>query len=340
MNKDDDKISKAETSISETIVNINFTGVTLETIEDLNSFLMKTLENYGVKIYDNINEVTILEELGKGAFGTVYKAKIGDEFYAIKLLENMDTTSNPQENLTTIIKELIALTKVNHEKIPKFNGIYHNKETGKIGLIFTFIEGNTLNIHLEKNKLTKLQKIDLIIQLTEILKALHEKRVIHRDIKPKNTMVTPQNKLILIDFGISKVNTKTLDNTVSVKGSPAYSPPEAFVDTSDTEDRQFIISTKFDIWSLGCVIYEVFAGEKPWVKKYKDSNKIIFMLSKKKLIGEHGIPLIPTFSTDYPEIFNLLKKCVAIEVDQRYSSEELLKKLIEIREIYKKEEEV
>ena len=323
-------------SPSDTLKNIDFKGfigeegkVKFDKFEDFLAFLLNIFATNNIKVYGSQDNIKIGEELGKGMFGVVFKATFGDQLLAIKFLDKIDHNEDPEKTIITIINELKTITAVNHDRIPKFHGVYQKEDS--LGLMFSFIKGVTLNIYLEKNKLTSNEKLDLAIQLAEILVALHEKRVIHRDIKPKNTMVTPEGNVILIDFGISRINEKTVANTGGLKGSPAYSPPEAFIDTSQDDDRLFTVTTKFDVWSLGCVMMEMFSGEKPWSKKFKDSNRIMLALSKHTKFGLYDIPIPKGFDTDYPEIFEILKNCLIGNVKERYTSREMLAKLNELK---------
>ncbi len=320
----------------QTLNKVDLSGVQFDsfTKEQFTSFLLSTFEKHGIKVYGKNEEIELGEELGKGAFGIVYKATMKDEVLAIKFLDTIDHKDEPEKTITTIINELKAITKVKHNKIPQFFGVFEKDD--KIGLMFSFIQGVTLNIYLEKNKIPESEKVDLMIQLVEILVCLHEKRVIHRDVKPKNTMVTSEKKLILIDFGISRINDKTIGNTVTLKGSPAYSPPEAFHDLNISEDRTYAITTKFDVWSVGCVIMEMFSGEKPWSKKFKDSNRIMLALSKHIKFKGFDIPLPANFEKDHQEIFEVIKNSIVGDVSKRYTSKELLKKLFEVKEFFTK----
>lgn len=337
MDSKDNKEDKREETISvyQTLSEVDFTGITkFESNEEFSAFLLNTFEKNNIKVYNDEDKIQIQDELGKGAFGVVYKAVMGKDTLAIKFLDTIDHTGEFKATVNTILNELKAITKINHPKIPYFYGVYVND--GKLGLMFSFIKGETLNKYLEtnKSKLTRLDKLNLVIQLVEILICLHDKRVVHRDVKPKNTMVTPEGDLILIDFGISKISDKTVAKTSGVNGSPAYCPAEAFVDTEESEERIFEITTKFDVWSVGCVLMEVFSDVKPWSQKFKDSNRIIFSLSKKQDHKGYGVPLPKNFEKEYPELLNILKKTVCFNVKDRFTSKQLLDELFILREKY------
>lgn len=327
LNPNDDTLNKVNVE--------DYKNLTFKSFEEFSGFLLSTFEKKNIEVFRETDVFEVGEELGKGAFGVVNKAIRKGETYAIKFLDKIDHTLPPDKTIFTILNELKNITKVKHERIPHFYGVYQKDE--KLGLVFSFITGSTLNIYFKKNKISNLEKCNLLIQLVEILVNLHSKRVIHRDIKPKNTMITPEGKLILIDFGISRINEHTVAKTMGVNGSPAYSPPEAFIDINkDSEDRTFEITTKFDVWSVGCVMLEMYSGEKPWQKKFKDSNKIMFALSKGTTFKGSYVPIPEILEKEYPKVLEVISKCLIKDVMSRYTSKELLSKLLELKEFYSK----
>lgn len=285
------------------------------------------------------------ELLGAGSFGEVIKATIGGETIAIKLLSSIDFKLNCDTTIKTILNEIVAMCQIQHERIPKFYGVYQDEVTKEVGLMIEFIEGKTLHdyIHgknwgehndkgeklvVDPNHVNPLNKeiCRLMIELTEVVVALHEKNVIHRDLKPKNVMVTKEGKIYLLDFGIARINDGVAGFTLSKKFTPLYCPPEGVTDNSeDSKKILFKITPKFDVWSLGVMLFEFFNQEKPW-KKYPDTNKILVALkSRPEEIYKH-------FDEKRPE-YDVICGCCQEEIDYRFDSKELLEKL---RELYEK----
>ncbi len=311
---------------------------------DFGEFLKKAFEEAQTRRYVG-DEVEILEILGKGAFGTVYKGiiKESNEQVAIKCLEELDKKKR-DEVLKDVLNELKAMTKVPHDKIPKFYGVYQGKldNVETIGLIFTFIEGTPLDkIIIESlEDYTNLRKVRIAIQLVEIMTALHKEKITHRDIKPSNIMIKKDDTLILLDFGISKVSERTMAYTNNVKCTPRYSPPEAMMETGDDE-IEYSITPKFDVWSMGALIIELFTGIAPWSKKFNDNNKIMMALMKgiTYTVGndkskKYDFPYYKEFHTKFPEVFEVVQHCLIRDLSKRYSSEELLLALKKLEQIY------
>lgn len=301
-----------------------------------------TLNNIKIYSHDEIKTISIL---GEGSFGTVWKALIDqDKEVAIKLLDKInfgESDNAAQETITTIVNELKAMTKIEHPQIPKFFGVWEKNEEGdvKFGLIFSFIDGVTLKTHLTKNPNTSSSdKCLILIGLTQVILDIHKSGVIHRDIKPENVMITKDNKVVLLDFGISKISEKTETYTCGRRMTPRYSPPEAIIDLSNDDESNFAISKKFDVWSLGIVIVEMFSNTQPWSNKFKDDHKILLALSRNAEFTVDGkkypFPYPKNFPTDFPEVMEITINCIKIDVTERYTSDILLEKLQILRQFY------
>lgn len=324
-------------------------------ITNFSESLQKALANDNIKEY-NPTEIQILEELGSGSFGKVHKGLIKDinQFVAIKFLDQIDDKNNEgkgEETVKSILNELKTMTAVKNEKIPKFYGVYQQQinNSTNIGLIFSFIEGITMDKWLLKNQIIvkdqnnvdkiiinirNSEKCQIAIQLVEIIVVLHDGKVTHRDIKPGNIMIRPDGQLVLLDFGISKMQEKTMAFTNGVKCTPRYSPPEAFDDCGESF-VEYGITTKFDVWSMGCLIIEIFTGVAPWSKKFNDANKIMMAMMRKIVYNNYDFPYHKEFEKDFPELFEVVKHCLVRDIKQRYTSKQLLEQLIKLEKVYK-----
>jgi serine/threonine protein kinase len=281
------------------------------------------------------------ELLGSGNFGSVYKVQKGDEIFAVKIL-------NKVTEVKMNLLELLTLKKFNDPRILKFNGVF--ARNFQVHIVFDYLEGLDFEKYLELQKkkekekekckennievkdppISNSEKLELCIQLTEIIGLLHKENIIHRDIKPGNMMISSKNILTLIDFGLARINTKNVSSTCSAKGTYTYSPPETVIDQSQYSDRvEYNVSTKFDVWSVGCVIYEIFSGQLPWKKIGIDQGVIMTQLVKFTL----KLKMIdPKFIKNYPLLYDVLKKVFIVDVSQRISCDQLLAELINLRE--------
>ena len=207
----------------------------------------------------SINDFDILHNNGKGAHGSVFKAKykITGQIYALKRYLKAESTGEKELDYIREKAVLYDLTQRNYPTIVKLYADFED-ETSKY-LVLEFVEGKTLkqiskensNVYIPQNQI-----INILTQMLQTLQFLHEKCfIIHRDIKPDNIILENNNKIKLLDFGISVYlvhNNKQLVSNKSVKGEMHFVPPEMIF-----MGKNPIYDYKMDIFSLGFTMYNI-----------------------------------------------------------------------------------
>lgn len=204
----------------------------------------------------------IIEEVGKGGMGVVYKARQPalQKLYAIKMLHSVHNN----ETLLRFEREAKAISKLDHVNLITSHDFGVSTD-GRPYMVMDFIEGTSLARTIElQRKLPLRQALDICIQIARGMSYAHAQGVLHRDLKPGNIMLINQpdgSQLVkIIDFGIAKVveanDRHDLTRTGDVFGSPYYMSPEQAVGRG--------IDERSDIYSLGCVIYEMLTGVVPF----------------------------------------------------------------------------
>ncbi|CAN5242903.1 hypothetical protein BH10CYA1_BH10CYA1_09110 [soil metagenome] len=204
----------------------------------------------------------ILEEIGKGGMGVVYKARQPalQKLYAIKMLHSVHNN----ETILRFEREAKAISKLDHVNLITSHDFGVSTD-GRPYMVMDFIEGTSLAEIIEKDrKLPLRQTLEICIQIARGMACAHAQGVLHRDLKPGNIMLITQpdgSKLVkIIDFGIAKVIEENasfnLTQTGDVFGSPYYMSPEQAVGRG--------IDERSDIYSLGCVMYEMLTGVLPF----------------------------------------------------------------------------
>jgi serine/threonine protein kinase/Tol biopolymer transport system component len=207
----------------------------------------------------------ILAFIGAGGMGEVYRArdpKLGREV-AIKVLPQ--AFARDPQRLVRFEREAHLLASLNH---PGIAAIYGLGEEGDIRyLVLELVPGETLAQRLAAGPLGVEEALQVCRQIAEALEAAHEKGIIHRDLKPSNVKITPEGKVKVLDFGLAKAfhgETAVTDPSQSptitagatregvILGTAAYMSPE--------QARSKALDKRTDIWSFGCVLYEVLSG--------------------------------------------------------------------------------
>jgi serine/threonine protein kinase/tetratricopeptide (TPR) repeat protein len=202
-----------------------------------------------------ISHYRILEKLGEGGMGIVYKAediKL-DRLVALKFLPQ-HLTSDPVEK-ERFVNEAKAASALNH---PNIATIYEIDEfEGQMFMAMEYVEGKTLKQSIGKESLPIKDFLDIGIQICEGLNMAHEKGIVHRDIKSANIMLTSRGQVKIMDFGLAKLKgTKEGTDTRSTLGTAAYMSPEQ----AQGEE----VDQRSDIFSAGVVLYELLVGQLPF----------------------------------------------------------------------------
>jgi eukaryotic-like serine/threonine-protein kinase len=204
----------------------------------------------------------ITAKLGVGGFGTIYQAEDLAFHHAIRAIKEMRisnlTKQEERQAIDAFKREAVLLAGLMHPHLPR---IYdHFEDHGRWYLVMDFIEGETLGERLWKapeHVLPLPFVIHVTLQLCTVLSYLHSRNppIIFRDLKPANIMMTPDDHLYLIDFGIARLFKPEQSGDTLVLGSPGYAAPEQYGKAQTTE--------RADIYSMGATLHQLLSGRDP-----------------------------------------------------------------------------
>ncbi|MDH3732305.1 MAG: SpoIIE family protein phosphatase [Gemmatimonadota bacterium] len=204
---------------------------------------------------DTISRYELLEKIGQGGMGVVYRALDTrlDREVALKFV--MSSMAEGEDARERFLREARAAAALDH---PNVGAVYEIDEADSFMFIaMAFIEGESLDHIIKTRSLDVLEAVDLAIQIGEGLAAAHEQGIIHRDVKTANVIVKPKGRAVVLDFGVARTTDYTpMTATGGVIGTTAYMCPEQF--TGAEYDH------RCDIWGLGVVLYEMLTGALPF----------------------------------------------------------------------------
>jgi len=249
------------------------------------------------------NRYEIVERIGGGGMSVVYKAKCNvlNRFVAIKVLRD-ELTSDP-DFVDKFKQESLSAASLTH---PNIVNIYDTGiESGIYYIVMEYIKGETLKDYIKRmGSLEEQETIRISRQIAEALKHAHSNKIVHRDIKPHNILLTSEGIVKVADFGIARASTSsTINNTSNVIGSVHYFSPE--------QARGGYVDDKSDIYSLGIVMYEMITGAVPF-----DADNHISVAMKQ--IQEKPVP--PSKKLINKEISSTLEDIImkCLEKNQSY----------------------
>ncbi|XP_030011570.1 STE20-like serine/threonine-protein kinase isoform X2 [Sphaeramia orbicularis] len=252
----------------------------------------------------------IIGELGDGAFGKVYKAQ-NKQNATLAAAKVIDTKT--EDELEDYMVEIDILASCNHHHIVKLLDAFYFE--GKLWILIEFCAGGAVDaIMLELERpLTEPQIRVVCKQTLEALCYLHENKIIHRDLKAGNILLSLEGDVKLADFGVSAKNTKTLQRRDSFIGTPYWMAPEVVM-CETSKDRPY--DYKADIWSLGVTLIELAQIEPP----NHEMNPMRVLLK----IAKSEPPTLMHPSRWSPEFNDFLRRALDKNVDNRWSAPQLL----------------
>jgi serine/threonine protein kinase/Tfp pilus assembly protein PilF len=268
-----------------------------------------------------ISHYKILEILGSGGMGIVYKAEDVKlhRTVALKFLP-LDLTSDKIAK-NRFIREAQAASSLQHNNICTIHEIDETKD-GQFFISMDYYEGETLRSKISKEKLSIDDIVNIATQIAEGLNRAHENGIIHRDIKPANIFITKEGTVKILDFGLAKKIDQTQFTRRDIKfGTTEYMSPEQI--KGETVDN------RTDIWSFGVLLYEMLTGQQPFQADYEQA--IVYLILNREPEG------VRKYRNDVPEkLLTILEKSISKEREDRY--EDLTAILEDIRKIKSKDE--
>jgi len=250
-----------------------------------------------------ISHYTVLDRLGRGGMGVVYRAEDSQlgRIVALKFLPVELDDAVPQAR-ERFYREARAASALDHPRICTIYEIGEG-EDGRPFIAMAYCAGQTLGERVRHGPIPIDEARTITIQIAEGLMAAHDAGVVHRDIKPANIMLTPGGVKIL-DFGLAKLSDVTqMTQTGATLGTPAYMSPEQA--TGGTVD------SRSDIWSLGVILYEMVTGE----RAFPGDNPTAIMYA---ILSNEVRPVTELRADVSPELELVIRRCLEREASSRY----------------------
>jgi serine/threonine protein kinase len=253
------------------------------------------------------------EKLGEGAYASVYQCMNVEtgKLYAVKHFKFSQDPKTVQKEFASLKREVMLLRELAHPNIVQYYQTDISPTHDSINVVLEYVTGGSLKTILQKYvKLEESVVINYTRQLLHGLVYLHSLGVIHRDLKCANVLVTPEGVVKLSDFGSSKrFDADSFRLTKSLKGSPYWMAPELVM----RQGHSFPV----DIWSLGCLVIEMFTGRPPWSNYSREAKEVLNLIS-----NSGRLPDIPDCSNEMQEF---ILSCLQRESEQRPTASDLLR---------------
>jgi serine/threonine protein kinase/tetratricopeptide (TPR) repeat protein len=262
----------------------------------------------------------IMEELGRGGMGVVYKAEDTKlkRNVAIKFLpKHISADSEERERFKIEAQSAAALS---HPNIATIHAIEESAD--ELFIVMEFIDGQELKERIDAGPLTVDESLEIATQIGKGLQAAHQNGIVHRDIKSANIMLKADGQVKIMDFGLAKVRGgKQITKAGTTLGTAAYMSPE--------QTRGESVDHRSDIWSLGVLLYEMLTGQLPFKGDYEQAITYSILNEEQQSITglRTGIPM---------EMERIVNKCLQKDPSDRYQHADEF--IVDLRQIKKDSE--
>lgn len=249
-----------------------------------------------------ISHYKILEKIGEGGMGVVYKAQDTklDRPVALKFLPQYLSSDSAEKE--RFFHEAKAASALNHTNITTIHEV--DESEGQVYIVMEYVEGKTLKQLVESETVSLKKILDIALQVCDGLSTAREKGIIHRDIKSDNIMLTSKGQVKIMDFGLAKLKGATkLTKVGTTLGTAAYLSPEQ----AQGEE----VDHRSDIFSFGVVLYELLTGQLPF--KGEHQSAIIY-----SILNEEPQPVARYNNKVSPDMERIVSKALAKDREERY----------------------
>ncbi len=255
-------------------------------------------------IGQTVSHYKILEKLGEGGMGVVYKAEDIKLKRTVALKFLSPQALGTKEDRTRFVLEAQSAAALNHPNICTIHEI--DETQGRSFIAMEWVDGLVLKDKIRSGSLDLGEALNIAIQVGEGLREAHERGIIHRDIKSANIIVTPRGQAKIMDFGLAKTPDRAqLTRTGTTVGTAAYMSPEQALDGK--------VDHRSDLWSLGVVVFEMVSGQLPFRGDHEQAVMYSIVNEEpKSLTGlRTGVPV---------ELGRIVGKCLAKDASERYQT--------------------
>ncbi len=262
-----------------------------------------------------LSHYRIVEEIGQGGMGVVYKALDESLGRHVALKTLPDSLAGDAERLRRFQQEARAVAALNHPSIVTIHSV---EEAGGVHfLTMELVEGRTLDALIPRGGMEPAALFDVSVPLTEALAAAHERGIVHRDLKPANVMVTNDGRVKVLDFGLAKLwkeepgvetgaaPTRTVSRGSGIAGTPPYMSPEQL------QGRE--VDQRADVFAIGIILYEMATGVRP----FKGDSAVEITSS---ILRDTPAPVVE-LRRDLPHLLGrVVRRCLEKDPTRRYQS--------------------
>jgi non-specific serine/threonine protein kinase len=255
-------------------------------------------------IGQTISHYRIIEKLGEGGMGVVYKAQDTslNRFVALKFLPTH--LVKDESTRKRFIVEAQAASALDHPNICTIHEINKTPD-GQLYICMAFYEGESLSQKINKGPIPFDEAVNIFFRIAQGLRAAHDEKIIHRDIKPGNILITDKGEVKIVDFGLAKLAGVDLTKSTSSKGTAAYMCPEQI--------RGQKVDHRSDIWALGVVFYEMLTGHLPFEGEYPEPMMYAIVNEEPKSLSH--------YLKDFPELLQtIIAKSLKKNPAERYQN--------------------